>query len=55
MPVRHFLHTISEEMNGEDGRGRAIVRDLYEILLEICRERRILDRIPQMEAQRGAA
>ena len=34
---------------------RAISFDLYEILLDICRERRILERIPQMEAQRGGA
>ena len=55
MPVRHFLHTIAEEMNGADGGCRIIARDLYDILLEICRERRILERIPQMEAQRGEA
>ena len=30
-----------------------IFYDLYEILLDICRERRILDRIGQMEKQRG--
>ena len=55
MPVRHFLHAVAGEMDGADGRGRAIVRDLYEILLDVCRERRILERIPQMEAQRGEA
>ena len=32
---------------------RVIIYDLYEILLDICRERRILDRIGQMEKQRG--
>ena len=53
MPVRHFLHTIAEETR--DGRSayRAIVFDLYDVFLEICRERRVLDRIPPMEAQRG--
>lgn len=55
MPVRHFLHTISgEASNGQCG-FRAISFDLYEILLDICRERRVLERIPQMEAQRGRA
>lgn len=52
--VRHFLTTIVEEMNGLNGHCRVIKRDLYEILLNICRGRRILERIPQMEAQRGA-
>ena len=53
MPVRHFLRTISE---GSAQCGfRAISFDLYDILLDICRERRILERIPQMEAQRGSA
>jgi len=54
MPVRHFLKTISEDMDGEKGRNRATIFDLYEILMDICRERRILERIPQMEVQRGA-
>lgn len=53
MAVRHFLSEL-KDTGKESGGYRAIVYDLYEILLDICRERRILERIPQMEAQRGA-
>lgn len=53
MAVRHFLSEL-KDAGKENGEYRAIVYDLYEILLDICRERRILERIPQMEAQRGA-
>ena len=55
MPVRYFLRSISEESADGQCGFRAISFDLYEILLDICRERRILERIPQMEAQRGGA
>lgn len=51
MAVRHFL----DEMMSKQQHPRIIKYDLYEILLEICRDRRILDRIPAMEAQRGAS
>lgn len=54
MPVRHFLHSIAASENGQNGACRVIAYDLYDILLDICRERRILDRIAQMEAQHGA-
>lgn len=53
MAVRRFIDEI-RRTDGEQGQCRMIVYDLYAILLEICRERRILERIPQMEAQRGA-
>lgn len=49
--VRHFL----EEMKKEQNVPRIIFYDLYEILMDICRDRRIVDRIPAMEAQRGSA
>lgn len=53
MAVRHFIREIknSSEWNASL---RVIVCDFYEILLDICRERRILERIAQMEVQRGA-
>ena len=54
MPVRHFLNAISADMDGKNGRSRAVIFDLYEILMDICKDRRILERIPQMEMQRGA-
>ena len=54
MPVRHFLHSIAASENGQNGACRLIAYDLYDLLLDICRERRILDRIAQMEAQHGA-
>lgn len=55
MPVRHFLRTICKDAPGSPGGYRVLSYDLYEILLAICRERRVLERIPQLEAQRGEA
>lgn len=49
--VRHFLEEMKEVQNVP----RIIFYDLYEILMDICRDRRIIDRIPAMEAQRGSA
>ena len=51
MVVRHFLVELKEKVQHP----RIILYDLYDILMDICRHRRILDRIPAMEAQRGAA
>lgn len=53
MFVRGFIEDRKRSVQ-ESGRGRIFVYDLYEILLDICRERRILDRIAQMEKQRGS-
>ena len=53
MAVRAFVGDVRAECTGETGKIRVIYRDLYEILLDICRERRILDRIGAMEKQRG--
>ena len=53
MAVRAFVREIRAEYAGEQDKCRVIIYDLYEILLDICRERRILDRIGQMEKQRG--
>lgn len=54
MTVRAFLVRAAQEYDGVHTPCRARVFDLYDILLEICRRRRVLDRIPQMEAQRGS-
>lgn len=53
MAVRAFVREIRAEYVGERDKCRVIIYDLYEILLDICRERRILDRIGQMEKARG--
>lgn len=50
MVIRQFLRLISAAKNENY---HPIVYDLYDILLEICRKRRILDRIAQMETLRG--
>lgn len=52
MIVRSFIEQCKQSVD-ENNHGRIFVYDLYEILLDICRKRRILDRISQMEAQRG--
>ena len=49
MAVRAFVREIRAEYVGERDKCRVIIYDLYEILLDICRERRILDRIGQMD------
>lgn len=53
MPVRYFIGDLEKRQNSSETTSRIIHFDLYEIMLDICREKRILDRIPQMEAQRG--
>lgn len=50
MAVRHF---VAEQAALPHADYRVIRFDLYDILLKICADRRILDRIPQMEIQRG--
>jgi len=43
-----------ENLKAEQGHPfRPVHRDLYAILLDICRERLVLDKIPQMEEQKG--
>ena len=53
MAVRHFIGELQAEAAHPHGEYRVICFDLYDILLKICEERRVLDRIPQMEEQRG--
>lgn len=54
MIVRSFVSDIVKEFDGKEKPCRVIHFDLYDILLDICRERRILDRIPEMEEKRGS-
>lgn len=54
MVVRSFISDIVKEFDGKEKPCRVIHFDLYDILLDICRERRILDRIPEMEEKRGS-
>ena len=53
MTVRHFIDEFQSKETCSNGEYRVVCFDLYDILLRICEERRILDRIPQMEEQRG--
>lgn len=53
LAVRYFVQDLLERQEQGGLPYRIVHFDLYEIMLEICRERRILDRIPQMEMQRG--
>lgn len=55
MAVRRFMESLSGAAPRAGAAGRFLVFDLYEILLDICRERRVLERIADMEAQRGSA
>lgn len=54
MIVRAFVDTIKADFDGQKAACRVVHFDLYDILLDICRERRILDRIPEMEQKRGS-
>ena len=51
--MRSFVDSGPKPRAGGDTPFRIVRFDLYDIMLKICREKRILDRIPQMEAQRG--
>ena len=51
MTVRHFL----EELKAKQTYPHIIMYDLYDIMLDICRDRRIMERIPAMEVQRGSS
>lgn len=51
--VREHIHHILKEFSHE-GSGRKLIEfDLYKMLLEIAKEKRIFDRIPQMEEKQG--
>lgn len=49
MIVRHFL----KQLNSDFLESNIIHYDLYNVFLEICKDKRILDRIPALEARKG--
>lgn len=51
MIVRHFIEDIK---NDNKISCNLICHDLYHIFLEICEEKKILDKIPEMEGKRGS-
>lgn len=53
MAVRVFIERISREYGGEQTACRVRAYDLYEFLLDICRERRILERIAPWRRSAG--
>jgi len=53
MAVRAFARELIKGYNGQSGRSRAIVYDMYAILTDICAQRRVIDRLPQFEEQKG--
>lgn len=55
MIVRVFVETLQRDYDGQKVPCHILHFDLFDILLDICRERRILDRIPEMEQKRGSA
>ena len=55
MLVRDYIKHIKSKFEYEGSHRRIIEYDLYEILLDIAREKRILDQIPLMEEERGQA
>ncbi|WP_153976926.1 DUF1788 domain-containing protein [Paenibacillus xylanilyticus] len=51
--VRDYIQHILREF-GHEGSGRRLIEfDLYKMLIEIAKEKRIFDRIPQMEEKQG--
>lgn len=53
MAVRAFITSLKNEVNAPASTRRILHYDLYDVLLDILRSRRLLDRIPQKEAQIG--
>lgn len=49
MIIRHFL----KQIKNDSLNCNVISYDLYEVFLEICKDKRILDRIPALEEKRG--
>lgn len=54
MIVRQFTDSIRKDYADHSHPCHVVAFDLYDILMEICKEKRILDRIPQMEVQKGS-
>lgn len=55
MLVRDYIKHIKSKFNYEGSNRRIIEYDLYELLLDIAQEKKILDQIPLMEEERGRA
>ncbi len=55
MLVRDYVIHIKAKFNYEGSNRRIIEYDLYELLLDIAREKKILDQIPLEEKERGQA
>lgn len=53
MVIRVFIDRLRHDLHGDGTPCRVLVCDLYDILLDICRERRLLDKIAPMEQQKG--
>lgn len=51
--VRDYIPHIMKEFSHEGSGRRLIEFDLYKMLIEIAKEKRIFDRIPQMEEKQG--
>ena len=49
MTIRHFI----EQLQNENLNCHAIFYDLYEVFLDILRDKRILDKVEALEAKRG--
>lgn len=51
MRIRYFVSQLQDDNNLKCN---LIVFDLYKIFLEICEDKKVLDKIPQMEEKRGS-
>jgi hypothetical protein len=51
--VREYIKHITKEFSHESSNRKIIVFDLFQMLVEIAREKKILEQIMQMEAQQG--
>lgn len=53
LKVRDFVGRIVQEFNNNPSLPSVAHFDLYDLLLEICQERRVLDRVPEQEQKKG--
>jgi hypothetical protein len=51
--VREYISHIKKEFNHEGSNRKLLEFDLYKMLIEIAKEKRIFERIPQMEEKQG--
>ena len=52
MTVRHFIQSVREQFAGSPSI-RIMFYDLYDLLVTICRERRVFDQLPALERSKG--